>query len=476
MRDERTEQDPSDQCDRSKSNQWKFFTVGLMLLLLVPAAPTIVIADTVGGVLCKIVSFGLGCRPFSAAEPVPVAATCTLPTMNGVPQFLSQPKGTAKYPFGGGCSSPDKPGIQMKYRWEGSWTPSERDEKKPNASESIEITGYEPFLPDRAPGGKISMYWVARCNHDPWLRPETSGGCRRLGESIPPDLREAVPDLMKQGFPQTINIIPPGERQRLLAEYTRVNLKPAILSTPGGGAASSTPSQAFSPGPPKILSPLVGQRFFAQSTVPIKLGPPTSVAATNYEVVIQRKDTKGNWIEQHRFPIGATEAQSPGGYQGFGAGGKGPTKSPVLLTTPGPWRLQARVLQPNPMAWSDWLGFLVEPPLTKGAILQTPSQGIGAGPGLIPPNTTGPGQLMRPDTESIPGKQGSTVNPLLKKQSPSPNSSILQTPQKGMSEEPQIFLPQTGPSQGVGGTELLRSRGIGENDSKDSASDPEKKP
>ncbi len=153
---------------------------------------------------------------------------------------------------------------------------------------------------------------------------------------------------------------------------------------PAGPAGSADPSlqakvvQTY----PTILSPPVGQRYFAQSVVPIKLAPPPQVSATNYEVTIQRKDASGNWLTHHTFPVGAVETQSPTGYTGFGAGGTGPSKSTVLMTSPGSWRFQARVIQPTPMAWSHWAEFVVEPVLSKGSIVQTLSQGIG-GAGLM---------------------------------------------------------------------------------------------
>jgi len=156
---------------------------------------------------------------------------------------------------------------------------------------------------------------------------------------------------------------------------------------PSGPVGNPDPSlQAkLVPNYPTIQSPAPGQQYFANSVVPIKLAPPPSTAATNYEVLIQRKDASGNWIFHHSFPIGPAEAQSPTGYQGFGAGGNGPTKLTPLLTSPGSWRLQARVLQPTPMAWSPWMEFVVLPPLNKEAVTQTPSQGIGAGTTLLRP-------------------------------------------------------------------------------------------
>ena len=105
-------------------------------------------------------------------------------------------------------------------RWEGSWTPSERKQDRPNASETLEIIGFEPFLPDRSPGGKIFMYWTARCTRDPWLQ---SGACNPFGAYVPDDLRQAFTDIDKQSFPRTATIISAADKQRLYAEYQRAN-------------------------------------------------------------------------------------------------------------------------------------------------------------------------------------------------------------------------------------------------------------
>src|SRR4030095_10612687 len=110
-------------------------------------------------------------------EPMLVPTTCSPPKLAGHPQFLNSPRGSAKYPFNGICTSPERPGAQLTYRLEGSWSPSETDPNKPNASESIEIMGFEPFMPLRASGGRIFMYWTGRCKQDPWVQPD-SFNCR----------------------------------------------------------------------------------------------------------------------------------------------------------------------------------------------------------------------------------------------------------------------------------------------------------
>lgn len=216
------------------------------------------------GQVCDLSDTVTGTGP--APQPIPV--TCAPPLLNGLPQFLSWPKGSAKYRFQGTCSSPAKPGAVMTVRWEGSWTPSETKKDRPNASETLQITGFEPFLPDRAPGGKIFMYWTARCTEDPWLKARSTGksgtgqlndfnsalqaaekrrrglgqlkagqlsglnsdnpvaksdGCIPFGAYVPDDLRQALPDIDKQSFPRTGSIISAADKERLKAEYQRAN-------------------------------------------------------------------------------------------------------------------------------------------------------------------------------------------------------------------------------------------------------------
>lgn len=62
-----------------------------------------------------------------------------------------------------------------------------------DAVAAVLLPGYEFFIPNRTLGGKSYSFWTARCNYDPWLRPETSGGC--MHESFP-----RTKDLIRQAF------------------------------------------------------------------------------------------------------------------------------------------------------------------------------------------------------------------------------------------------------------------------------------
>lgn len=198
-------------------------------------------------------------------EPTLVSTTCSPPKLAGPPQFLSMPKGTAKYPFSGVCTSHERPGDQIQYRLEGSWSPSETDPNKPNASESVTMTGYEPFIPIRAPGGSIFMYWTARCKTDPWLQPE-GASCRLIGTSIPDDLRQAVPELLTLNFPKTDNMIALADRQRFSAQYLRLNSPVAGTRLNREGRAP-TKDMFIITNPPWNASVQLGQ-LFVKATLP----------------------------------------------------------------------------------------------------------------------------------------------------------------------------------------------------------------
>ncbi|MFZ1744913.1 MAG: hypothetical protein WBO24_01800 [Nitrospirales bacterium] len=227
MRNERSRKDRTGQRER-----WKILIMVLTLMLAVPGAPIPAKGDgfevicnifTLGSSECNNVGHKLLPPNPSAAPTVPV--NCSKPVMTVAPRFLNDPKGAAKYPFSANCNSPARPGI-MKITWEGSWTPSETRRDRPNASETLTITGYEPFIPGRDPGGKIIMYWTASCTEDPWLQ---GGTCRRFGGYVPDDLREAFPNIDRQSFPRTAKSLSTSLRQQLVKNYQRAN-SPASLS------------------------------------------------------------------------------------------------------------------------------------------------------------------------------------------------------------------------------------------------------
>jgi len=150
------------------------------------------------------------------SEPV---INCSNPVMTRAPKFLASPAGAAKYPFTLRCTSPEVPGV-VSVVIEGSWTPSETRRDRPNASESVTIKGYEPFLTERSPGGTIFMYWTGSCTADPWLQ---RGTCSRFGEYIPDDLREMFRKMVGRPFPLTGNSISSTLKQQLVTQYQAMN-------------------------------------------------------------------------------------------------------------------------------------------------------------------------------------------------------------------------------------------------------------
>lgn len=239
-----------DGCTMMCTSWLAMFMALVMMSILLFASPPPANANVfgqLGKLYGCVVTWGLVCDtsetvvgtgpPVQPAQPIPV--TCSQPLLDGLPQFLSWPKGSAKYRFQGICSSPARPGAFITVRWEGSWTPSETKEDRPNASETLEISGFEPFLPGRESGGKIFMFFTARCTRDPWLQ---SGGCTPWGAYVPDDLREAFPDIDRQSFPRTGNVMAPADKRRLYAEYLRIN-PPSYFSKLGLVDRASTPSR-----------------------------------------------------------------------------------------------------------------------------------------------------------------------------------------------------------------------------------------
>lgn len=109
------------------------------------------VGEGIGKAICYIVTLGV-CIPilppyrtFGTHSP-PEPMRCTPARFTGPATFLTQPIMTVKYQFHGSCSRADMPNDPaLNYRLEGSWTPGETNPNTPNASESLEITGYEPL-------------------------------------------------------------------------------------------------------------------------------------------------------------------------------------------------------------------------------------------------------------------------------------------------------------------------------------------
>jgi hypothetical protein len=366
-------------------------------------------------VLCNVFTLGIASAlgacitPFGTtpADPTPVPTQCTPPRLTGFPQFLRTPPGTAKYLFDGTCSNPAQlPGAQLAYRWEGSWSPSEQDPNKPNASESITITGYEPFIPDRAPGGRLFMYWTARCNRDPWLSAE-GASCQRLGAFIPDDLRQVTPDLQATSFPRTRDAIPANDRPRLYAEYQRFN-SPAKTRVLPGVLAPVTTNDMFT-----ITKPGENDRVVQGQMIVAAMQPKVGMTPVT-ELEFRWLDAPNNQPYVNTFVV-----DTPKLLQGY------PVDPRVTRGNVGRWEVRARISgQAVPGPWSLPVRFqllLTQPtqsqpfmapqttPLPSSSVVQPPPQGGGPATQMIVPPTA-PSQrrlLIQPrGTEGQGGTEG----------------------------------------------------------------------
>lgn len=234
------------------------------------------------------------------APPEPIR--CTPARFTGPPMFFKNPIVTVKYIFHGSCSHVNLPNTPaLNYRLEGSWTPGETNPNKPNASESLEITGYEPYMPDRAPGGRIFMYWTARCHREPWLSPEEAR-YQRLGAYIPDDLRKAVPDLHAMGsFPKTRNAIPVHERQRYYPQYLQLSspatkLNPRVKAPERAATGVDPLVKAPSPPPPPMVE-------MPRQNAPITQQPALQTAPLSPSSVMQAPSPSSAPAQMNRSPF-----------------------------------------------------------------------------------------------------------------------------------------------------------------------------
>lgn len=342
--------------------------------------------------------------------------TCSPPRFTGQATFLNHPKGTAKYLFDGICTSPQRPGAQIQYQLEASWSPSETDPKKPNASESVTITGYEPFISNRSPNGRVFMYWTGRCQADPWLQPDIAN-CRYVGISIPNDLRTAIPEFQSLNFPKTESIIGPADRQRLQAQYLGLNPKlrpptaqyrvdPPVLGAPRPGVAPMMIA------PPELISPVAGN-VVTQGTILVKI----------LRSLGGRAEVEFTWLDQPPLPPGVV-LETKNWLVTMDQLAVGAVAPPQMTDKPGRWQVRVRKILDYNARWSQAVPFqvvlvpgqqLIEPPRTQKGMRKIPSApGMMLNPQLgeaselnpqpLPPRTI-PGVVVQP-----PG-QDAALNP-----------------------------------------------------------------
>ncbi len=168
----------------------------------------------------------LACPLFGCADGPPPNGqlACRTSGLVGQPDFSGRPPGSASYRIRGNCSSPDH-AQSVSYDVDASWTPSETDPDRPNATEIFHITSNDNLSPDtRAQeGGEGYTEHVllsAHCDRDPWLSQAT---CRRIGDNLPDSVHETWSVVPAGRFPTTASAIGPMDRGRLRAEYNAAN-------------------------------------------------------------------------------------------------------------------------------------------------------------------------------------------------------------------------------------------------------------
>ncbi len=322
----------------------------------------------------------------------------------------------AKYFTTGTCTTNGSLGVQytFPFKAEGRFTDNV-------AVETIEVTP-APINQPSHPFGKWTTTYS--CPTDPWLTadpfPRTveepivkcqiiskndfspTWGPSKDGKSNRP--LDNLFNAWRQWKPITSHLLLPNQRQTLAGKRdgdlraesealakTETEKRRAEQLAKG---AKQSPSPYLAAISPIVRSPVSGQRYFNQATIPIKLDPPPQWAdsgidintgkptkstrsVTGYMVKIERRDSTGNWMEETTLPVGAAQAESPSGYTGFGSGAP-----PGGLTSPGSWRLRAQVSSPKLSGWSEWVEFVVMAP-------------------VVQPESTDKSKFMKPPTRSF---------------------------------------------------------------------------
>ena len=257
--------------------------------------------------------------------------TCGYTTFSG--RFTSK---LSTYSFSGAClQTPSQ--VQVPWNASGTYEPATG-----KTTESIRLSGPSPYA------GQFMNNWI--CGDlsgyvDPWLRnderwddkypcsaqrsPQASGAVTSQAELLNALLLQSAGRPLTSRFPYDRNVLLAARERDLKAEAAAI-AKATAQQRRGLEVRQATPQRpvisriSF---PPSILSPTAGQRFYAQTIVPIKLWPPQNWKATAYTVSIQRKEANGSWVGVVNIPIPAAQAETAQGYLGFGGGGNGPTKS-----------------------------------------------------------------------------------------------------------------------------------------------------
>ncbi len=261
-------------------------------------------------------------KPYGEAPPLQVELDCGNPSLaSGSPLFRTAPAGFAEYSFRGLCKGVNQQ-TYVSYWVSGTWTPTETDPRKANASESYNIQLNKDVWPSRDPGtrgeGSVVFIFGAHCNIDPWLNPGTAN-CTPVGDNVPDDVRRAWPALAAARFPRSRNGIPDQQRGRLLAEYQRINpvrvaatprvgnakLDAKVIEASPYGTATKTPGMPRPAGFVAEATPHPGRQTMAapDARAQAKIAPP--------EIVLPAPGSQmghGQLRVQVRAPVGSDNA------------------------------------------------------------------------------------------------------------------------------------------------------------------------
>ena len=233
--------------------------------------------------------------------------------------------------------------------------------------ENIILTGNPP-LPSKRVG---NIRTRLSCNSDPWIHaafcgpqePQVAGDISMA--QVEGLLNKATQIVMSKRYPLTADFA--YDRNPLVAQRD-AELKAEAAALAAAEAAhhqealrlqrSATQQQLIFV--PSIQTPTAGSLFFTNTSVPIKISPPSGMAATSYVVRLETKNAQGNWTLVTNLPVSAAEASSPSGYLGWGAPGNG--RGAAMIAGPGTYRLSAQVSSPRQTGWSPGVEFVVTAP------------------------------------------------------------------------------------------------------------------
>jgi hypothetical protein len=158
---------------------------------------------------------------------------------------------------------------------------------------------------------------TARCTKDPWLQVRATGArsaiqigadvasrmlqqefdaCIPFNGYVPDDLRQALPNVDKQSFPRTGTIISNADKQRLSAEYERVNPSYNSNSNSNLGIQTQLSSQVFTAIAPRydnVQKPSTQLKIFSRGTEPSEQTQPEGQTSQELLAIVPPSRNEG---------------------------------------------------------------------------------------------------------------------------------------------------------------------------------------